>query len=285
MTAASERTEHGDLEARDEREAWSLWARDREEAVAGPVGNLALVAFQSVGPAPAAVDGMPAEVWRVGDEAGVRVRPTGEGLELALDDPSDWRPVTGETLVPRLGSTGVPLLRAGERTADAFSLDGSDYELRLYDGRSEKLGAFAGIDRYEYDPAWRLTGRLEAYAETAQVPWAFTRSTDTGHTKTVPGTVAVEIDGVPAAFTAFADGGHLVLVFADGTTGRESYAPGRFLRFAPPASGEGEVELDFNRAFIPPCGFSDFYSCPIPPAENRVSAPIRAGERRVRWRE
>ncbi len=282
MTPSTERT--GQHETA-ERAAWGAWAEQRERSVAGPAGNLALVDFQPVGATPAAVPGMPAEVWRNPDEAGVRVRPLGDGLELAAVEAQEWAPVAEETFVGRLGANGAPLLRAGTRTADAFSLDGSDYELRLYDTNSEKLVAFAGIERYGFDPAWRITGTLNAYSETAQVPWAFTRSTDTGHTKTVPGTISVEIAGEAYEFAAFADGGQLVLVFADGTTGRESYAPGRFLRFDPPAAGGDRVELDFNRAFIPPCGFSDFYSCPIPPAENRVSAPVRAGEQRVLWRD
>ena len=273
-------------EQRDDRdrEAWRSWTEDRLNAVNGPVGNLALTAFQPVGAEPVALPGLPAEAWREGKDAGIRVRPSGAGLELAVEDSGTWVPVTEETFVPRLTSRGVPLLRSGGRTADVFSLDGSDYEVRLYDEESPKRTAFAGIDRYDFDPALAIVGHLDAYAEVSQVPWEFTRSTDTGHTKSVPGVVIAEIAGERAEFSAFADGDQLVLVFADGTTGAESYAPGRFLRFAPPVEGSGEVLLDFNRAFIPPCGFSDFYSCPIPPAQNRVATPIRAGEQRVRWR-
>lgn len=273
-----------DANDREAREAWEGWVEDRLRSVSGPAGNLALIAFQTVGSDRVRLPGLPAEAWRAGDEAGIHVKPTGDGLELALDDAEAWTPVEDEVFVPRLTARGVPLLRSGERTADVFSLDGSDYEVRLYDAASPKRAAFDGIDRYDFDPELAITGRLESYAEVSQVPWEFTRSTDTGHTKSVPGVLVAEIAGERAEFSAFADGGHLVLVFADGTTGAESYAPGRFLRFAPPAAGGEEVLLDFNRAFIPPCGFSDFYSCPIPPAQNRVAAPIRAGERRVRWR-
>ena len=282
MTASTERTGQN---ATGGRAAWLAWSEQRETSVTGPAGNLALVDFQPVTGGPATIAGMPAEVWRNPEEAGVRVRPLGPGIELAGTDPREWSSVTEETFVERLGANGVPLLRSGNRVADAFSLDGSDYELRLYDTNSAKLATFAGIERYDFDPEWRITGTLNVYAETAKVPWAFTRSSDAGHTKSVPGTVSVEIAGEAYEFTVFADGGQLVLVFADGTTGRESYAPGRFLRFDPPTASGDRVELDFNRAFVPPCGFSDFYSCPIPPAENRVSAPVRAGEQRVLWRD
>lgn len=273
-----------DTERAEDRDAWIEWVEGRERAVAGPIGNLALVAFQPIGEAPADLQGFPAQVWREPGEAGARVRPTGQGLELATE-PDGWKPVSEETFVARLGAEGLPLLRAGGRTADVFSLDGSDYEIRLYDEASPKLAAFSGISVYDYDPAWRVNARLEAYDANSQVPWEFTRSTDTGHTKTVPGVIVAEIAGRVYELTAFADGGQLVLVFADETSGRESYAPGRFLRFDPPANDSGELVLDFNRAFIPPCGFSDFYSCPIPPAQNRISAPVRAGEQRVLWRD
>ncbi|WP_240423215.1 DUF1684 domain-containing protein [Leucobacter sp. wl10] len=277
-----------DAERAADREAWNQWIEARRRAVAGPVGNLALVAFQPVGVDPVDLPGFPAQARREAEEAGVRVRPTGAGLELATVAADVWEPVDEERFVARLGVDGLPLLRAGGRTADVFSLDGSDYEIRLYDAASPALAAFAGISAYEYDPDWRVSARLEAYEEHARVPWEFTRSTDTGHTKVVPGVIRAEIAGRGYELTAFADGGQLVLVFADETSGRESYAPGRFLRFDPPAadfSGSGEVVLDFNRAFIPPCGFSDFYSCPIPPAQNRIAAPVRAGERRVLWND
>lgn len=274
-----------DMAEQAARAEWAAWAAGRGQGVTSPVGNLALVTFQPLGGDAAAIPGLPAVAWRSADDVGAWVAPTGEGLEIATTDPEVWVPVTDAVFVDRLGASGLPLIRAGSRTADVFSLDGSDYELRLYDTASEKLSSFDRIDTYDFDPAWRVTGTLDAYSENAQVPWEFTRSTDTGHTKTVPGVIRARIGETDYEFSAFADGGHLVLVFADGTTGSESYAPGRFLRFAPPPSGSDGVELDFNRAFIPPCGFSDFYSCPIPPAQNRVSVPIRAGEQAVRWHD
>lgn len=267
------------------RSEWTEWVQQRRAGVTGPVGNLALVAFQPVGSEAIDIPGLPCSASRSADDAGVWVDPRQGRLEIARSDPRSWEPVAGRTFVPRLTAAGVPLLRAGDRTADVFSLDGSDYEIRIYDAKAPKLGAFEEIEVYGYDPAWRVPARLESYDETEQVPWEFTRTTDTGHTKTVPGSITAEIAGDRYQFTAFADGDHLVLVFADETSGRESYAPGRFLRFAPPAEGESSLILDFNYAFIPPCGFSDFYSCPIPPAQNRIAAPVRAGERKVLWKQ
>ncbi|GAA3653974.1 DUF1684 domain-containing protein [Microbacterium marinilacus] len=263
-----------------DRSAYDAWRQLRLQQVSGPAGNIALVDYQRVGGAPEQVRGLPATVHRVGDEEGVRVRPLGE---LELVTASGAESIGEETLVRRLGPDGLPLLRAGSVTADVFSLDGTGYELRIYDAEAPALDDFDGIETVDHDPAWVVPAVFEAHDEVQQVPWGFTRDSDTGHTKAVPGTVRAEIDGVPYAFSVFADGPALVLVFADATTGSESYAPGRFLRLDAVASGAA-ITLDFNRAIVPPCGFSDYYSCPIPPAQNRVAAAVRAGELRARWR-
>ncbi|GAA1726461.1 DUF1684 domain-containing protein [Microbacterium paludicola] len=263
-----------------DRSAHDAWREVRLQQVSGPAGNIALVDYQRVGEAPEQVRGLPATVHRVEGEQGVRVRALGE-LELVTADGA--QAVAGEAFVPRLGADGLPLLRAGGITVDVFSLDGTGYELRIYDAHAPALADFEGIETAQYDPAWLVPAVFEAHESVQQVPWGFTRESDTGHTKAVPGTVHAEIGGTPYAFSVFADGPALVLVFADATTGVDSYAPGRFLRLDPVASGE-RLTLDFNRAIVPPCGFSDFYSCPIPPAENRVGVAVRAGELRARWR-
>jgi uncharacterized protein (DUF1684 family) len=107
---------------------------------------------------------------------------------------------------------------------------------------------------------------------------------DNGRTRdlAVPGRIDVEIGGTVYGLHAFDDGGTLLLVFADPTNGVETYGAGRFLfvqRDADRYAAEGEVTLDFNRAFVPPCGFSDQYNCPFPPPSNRITVPVRAGEK------
>lgn len=264
------------------------WQTERLTQVSGPVGNTALVDYQPVGVDEATVRGLPATVRRVPGEDGIRLRPTGDVTLLTADGATS---VTGETFVARLGPDGFPLLRSGDITVDVFSLDGTECELRIYDAAAPTRLAFAGIEVVEYDPAWARPAVFRPAPAVERTPWGFTRASDDGHTKAVPGTVVTTIEGVEYEFTVFADGHHLVLVFADATTGRASYAPGRFLRFPAPSGSDGQrgtdgeserpLTLDFNRAFVPPCGFSDFYSCPIPPPQNRVTAAIMAGELRA----
>ena len=64
---------------------------------------------------------------------------------------------------------------------------------------------------------------------------------------------------------------------ADATSGTESYRSARFLYTDPPRAGR--VVLDFNRAYNPPCAYNPFTTCPLPPPENRMTIPVRAGER------
>lgn len=257
-----------------EYERWREW---RHAYVTSPTGNLALVGYQPVTTEPMAVEGMP-----------VTVRPADDGVcasATGADDVDvDGVRLDGETYVDRLRGDGTPIVSCGSRAFDVFSLDGTDYELRLYDCAADTLSRFANIDAYPYNPEYVLDGRFRAYDQTTDVAWDFTRSSDAGHAKRVPGEVEVELDDKTYGLLAFLDGPALVLVFADGTTGPESYAPGRFLRLPLP-DDQGRVTVDFNRSIIPPCGFSTSYSCPLPPPQNRVDAPVRAGERRVVWND
>lgn len=267
-------TDHTTEAARNE---WEQWCAQREQGLRAVPGNLALVVNQAMESEPEPIERLEGvKAWFVPGENGVRLR-----VDAGVDAAVDSAPVRGEGFLPRLGPAG-PFLRSGHIWVDAFSLEGAAYELRIYDEQAAALDDFAGIDTYDYDPALVRPVRFTAYDEVAAVPWEFTKEVDSGRPKSVPGEIAVDLPDGPVTLTAFKDGSELVLVFADGTTGHESYAPGRFLRIPLP-EGDADLTVDFNRAFIPPCGFSNFYSCPIPPAENRLTMPIRGGERQALW--
>jgi uncharacterized protein (DUF1684 family) len=158
--------------------------------------------------------------------------------------------------------------------------------LRRWDAHSSAIAGFTGIDTYPYDPAWTVTGRYTPLDPDHSVPFEHMR--DNGRTRdlAVPGRIDIEIGGTAYGLHAFDDDGTLLLVFADPTNGVETYDAGRFLfvqRDADRYAAEGEVTLDFNRAFVPPCGFSDQYNCPFPPPANRIGVPVRAGEKRPRF--
>ncbi len=91
--------------------------------------------------------------------------------------------------------------------------------------------------------------------------------------------VTFEINDEEFALTVYRDeeSGHLFLPFQDATSGSETYGAGRYLEL--PILEGGQVLLDFNYAYHPFCAYSASYSCPLPPEENRLPIPIRAGER------
>lgn len=259
-------------------EAWARWCRSRRESVRAVPGNLALVSYQPITPDPAPIEGSPqATIHRPDDREGAVVSAPG-----SLDLRVDGELVDGEAFVARLGASGAPVIRSGTHAYEVYSLDGSDYELRIYDHDAPNRSDFERIDVFDYDPTLVVPAEWRPYESTGEVPWDFTRAADSGHVKKVPGTIALEMDGDRYELLAFLDGEQLVLVFSDATTGAESYAPGRFLR-VPRAGDDSRIDLDFNYAFVPPCGFSDFYSCPIPPPQNKLAVPVRAGERAVVW--
>lgn len=154
--------------------------------------------------------------------------------------------------------------------------------------------AFEGIEYYDYDPAWVIPGRFELVDEERVVP--FEHIKDAGATRALPvsGDLVFEHEGTAYRLSAFDTdyGGtrKLQLVFGDRTNGVESYGAGRFLFLDHPAAatpltaGDGiPITIDFNRATVPPCGFSNQMNCPLPPLQNRLPFFLRAGEKRVRF--
>jgi uncharacterized protein (DUF1684 family) len=94
------------------------------------------------------------------------------------------------------------------------------------------------------------------------------------------GIVTFEVDGEPARLTLYSsdDMHELFLPFRDATSGTESYGAGRYLEVEPP-DDQGRVVVDFNYAYSPSCAYNPNWSCPIPPGENWLAVPIRAGEK------
>ena len=206
---------------------------------------------------------------RTGNLALVETRWTGsERPDLAAEETS--ASVTVTALERKDMTTGEP-----------------EYGLRVWDAESPAIRAFDHIDTYEYDPEWVIEARFTPVDSDRTVPFEHIRDNGGSRELVVPGDITFTLNGVEHRLAAFDDAGTLLLVFGDATNGQETYGAGRFL-FVPRAStefgSEGTVVLDFNRAFVPPCGFSAQYNCPMPPAQNRFAEPIRAGEKNVVFR-
>jgi uncharacterized protein (DUF1684 family) len=94
------------------------------------------------------------------------------------------------------------------------------------------------------------------------------------------GTAEFELNGQPQKLTLLQKAGdkQLFVPFTDPTNGQQTYGAGRYIDVPLPAAEANEIELDFNQAYSPYCAYNHEYSCPKPPAENRLTVPVAAGE-------
>jgi hypothetical protein len=139
--------------------------------------------------------------------------------------------------------------------------------------------AFKGLSYFDENPQLDLTLELEEFEaqETVEL------QTSTGDVErfTRWAGVAFQVDGTPARLALFkSEDGAIFLPFADATSGKETYGAGRYLEVE--LTPDGKLHLDFNYAYNPYCAYNDAWSCPLTPPENRLSVPIRAGERRFK---
>jgi uncharacterized protein len=151
------------------------------------------------------------------------------------------------------------------------------YALRVKHADAPTRVQFSGIDYWPADPAWKIQARFVPHEkgrtiEVANIIGGMDAMAN-------PGIVEFQQGGKTHRIEALDEGeGVLFLVFADRTNGHGSYGAGRFLD-APMPDANGNVILDFNQSRNPPCAFTAFATCPLPPPENRLDLSITAGEK------
>jgi uncharacterized protein (DUF1684 family) len=250
----------------DFEDEWSEWQGSRWLAVSAQHGTAALRHTHWLTAESAEFAGAPGR-WRV---QGTEV--IGESLPVGMVR------VAGDDRVPL--SDGFVQLTAGEELEfdgirlRAFERDGS-LALRVLDPDAPSRTSLEGIEAYPPAPGRVVRGRFTPAESGATLD---VTAVD-GHESLdeLGGSIELEIDGVAVTLTVTRDAHGLSAVLADATSGSESYRF-RFLR-VPEPDADGIVAVDFNRAYLPPCAFSDEYVCPLPPAGNRWPVALRAGER------
>ncbi|OYT72545.1 MAG: hypothetical protein CFK52_04945 [Chloracidobacterium sp. CP2_5A] len=148
---------------------------------------------------------------------------------------------------------------------------------------ADRRDAFAGLSYFPFDARYRFIVKLEPCPQASVIEMATTRP-DEARRYRCAGVFRFVADGVPCSLLALTpDIGvpdaapDLFVPFRDATSGRETYAAGRYLQLK--RRGADEYVLDFNQAFNPYCAYGGDYSCPLPPPENRLPVAIRAGEK------
>jgi len=262
-------------------------AQFREQRAAGlsaPEGWLSLVALEWLKPGDTTVGSGPGENVHL-DHAPthlltLHVDPKGI---VSLANPAPGTTVNGK---PALAGDLPQGDSAAEIRNNALLVTiierGDRLYLRVKDAYSPTRVRFHGLSWYPVEPQFRVTAR-----------WIPAK---TAHTLTIPnvlGQVSQENSPGVAEFTLNGqtlrlapiqeDRNSLFFIFRDATSRTTTYGSGRFLSTALPSNGmlsPGKVVLDFNMAVNPPCGYTPYATCPLPPTENRLTIALPAGERR-----
>jgi uncharacterized protein (DUF1684 family) len=153
---------------------------------------------------------------------------------------------------------------------------GEKYGVRLRDLEADLVKNFGGIERFPVDEKWKISARFEKYdsLKTVLIPTII----GTVEEDFSPGKLFFSIDEKEFSLEPTQTGKGLFLVFADLTSGEETYGAGRFLYVQAPDSNNNVI-LDFNKSYNPPCAFTKYATCPLPPDENKLRIKITAGEK------
>jgi len=183
-----------------------------------------------------------------------------QSLDLASDE-------AGKPTVVRHGTLSFYLIRRGEKLG-----------VRVKDTASAARKSFHGIESYPVRSAWRLDARFEPYPLKKSI--AIPNILGTVSQEPSPGAVVFRIGSREYRLDAVEEQGEedLFLIFGDRTNGATTYGAGRFL-YAPRPGKDGRTVVDFNKAYNPPCAFTPFATCPLPPPQNRLPVRIEAGEK------
>ncbi|MEO8051425.1 MAG: DUF1684 domain-containing protein [Acidobacteriota bacterium] len=152
--------------------------------------------------------------------------------------------------------------------------------VRIKDNDNPARREFSGMKWYPVDPSWRVQAKYVPFDKPH--PVTFDTAVGVKEQDEIPGYVTFQRDGKEYRLEPVVDGDELWFVIRDQTSGKTTYGASRFLYAPLPKNGvkqAGTVEIDFNKAENPPCVFTDFATCPLPPPQNRLALPVTAGER------
>jgi uncharacterized protein (DUF1684 family) len=217
--------------------------------------------------------------------------------EAELKAPGGWLTVTGlnwlhegDNAVEHVGTVQLHngVVTFGTRTLKPDSPDavtvgdltmtiiarGGKLGARLRDQNAETLRHFTGCAWYPISEAWHVKARW--VAQPSKLP--ITNVLGMKMEEDSPGYAVFTVKGREMRLTPVVEDGQLFFLFKDATAGKTTYGAGRFLYASMPMNGT--VDLDFNKATNPPCAFTAFATCPLPPKQNAMPIALEAGEKK-----
>jgi len=250
---------------------WTEWHAAHERRLADPHGFLAVTGLHFLASEPQRIPGAPGSWWTGPDGAVVDLA---DGETLTVDGTT----VTGRYAFGPIEERGGINAGYGDAVVEVARRGGYDI-VRPRHPDNPLRQRFRGVPAYPPTDAWIITGRY--------VPYDAPRPVSVGaavegleHVYDSPGRIEFEVAGTPLSLTVFngSTPGALFVLFTDATSGVTTYAANRSLAVEPPDT-DGNVVLDFNRATNLPCAYTEFATCPLPPAENRLPVAVEAGEK------
>jgi uncharacterized protein len=250
---------------------WQEWHHQRERELADRHGFLAVTGLHWLTATPARFPGVPG-AWSTSDG----------GVEVSLEDDEelavDGLAVHGTYAFGVIPERGGRSAAFGDAVVEVAKRGGRDI-LRPRHPDSPLRVNFTEVPTYLPNPRWAFVGPYLPF-ETPRPVTVGAAVEGIEHVYEAPGQVEFDYRGETFVLTAFGGQapGSLEVLFTDATSGITTYAANRVLLVDPPDEG-GNVVLDFNRAINLPCAFTDFATCPLPPAENHLPIGIEAGEK------
>jgi len=287
LTAWSCGTNEGDAVAgREYIETINGWHQERIESLKESDGWLSLVGLYQLeegsvytvgadpdcdivfpaGKAPALAGRLTVEEERIRMQAN-------EGVEIR----SGGEPVTDTTLAS--DAEGSPTILTHGPLEWYVIERGGEHFLRVKDNEHPNLADFEGIERFPVSRKWRLEARFREFEQ----PDSIGISNVLGQLTNEPlhGILEFDIEGDTYTLAPLGDPEseeEFFIIFGDNTNGEETYGGGRYLYVDTPDE-DGITYIDFNKAYNPPCVFTEYATCPLPPARNRLDLEITAGEK------
>lgn len=181
---------------------------------------------------------------------------------------TEMKPDTSEEpTVVKVGEVSFQTIERGGRVG-----------VRVKDPNADTRRNFKGLEHYEYNPDLRVEARLVPYNPPREIQ--ILNVLNMLEPMKTPGALVFSLGGNEYRLDPVLEEGSTdwFIIFGDATNGKETYGAGRYV-YAPPADASGKTFIDFNRAYNPPCAFTAFATCPLPPRQNKLMVPIEAGEK------
>ncbi len=261
------------------KENWEKWTLEREKRMGSPDGWMSLAGLYWLNEGNNTIGSDKNNQQRFPKKTPAfigNVVVKGDTVTIEVKDPKVL--VNGQkTIFARLSVKDRTRVTFGSFTFFIIKRE-KGYAIRLRDNQNPALKTFQGLDFYPYNPEWVKSARLIKNQKPKKLMIQTVYGTFR-HEKSA-GWIEFSHNGETYRLQAVDSGPKepLFIMFTDGTSEKETYGAGRYIDI-PRADDNGNTVIDFNYAYNPPCAFTHFATCPLPPRSNKLKIEIKAGEK------